>query len=151
MGAFQNANLSVQSVTNTFFWPNTNTECYLVFRSHQIPNIEYYPVLRKSEFGIQIVLIGLTIWTLNTKYWKIYNFLAKKATKINIFVSYKTFCSKNLLNYLDRYLDRYRIQFGIEIIWIPNMNTVIRANHSNSIWIPNYLSQPACHRHGSWH
>ena len=41
-----------QSVTNTFFGPNTNTEYYSVFRNHRIPNIEYYSVLRKSEYRI---------------------------------------------------------------------------------------------------
>ena len=43
---------TAQSVTNTFFWPNTNTEYYSVFRSHRILNIEYYSVLRKSKYRI---------------------------------------------------------------------------------------------------
>ena len=32
----------------------------------------------------------------------------------------------------------YRILFGIEKIRIPNINTTIRSNYSNSIRIPNY-------------
>ena len=41
-----------QSVTNTFFWPNTNTEYYSVFRNHQILITEYYSLLRKSKYQI---------------------------------------------------------------------------------------------------
>ena len=36
----------------------------------------------------------------------------------------------------------YGILFSIEIIWIPNTNTTIWSNYSNSIQIPNYLSHP---------
>ena len=39
----------------------------------------------------------------------------------------------------------YRILFGIEKIRIPNTNTTIRSNYSNSIRIPNYSSHPGCH------
>ena len=61
-----------QSVTNPFFWPNTNTEYNLVVRNHQIPNIEYYLVLRISEYRIWIVLFGQTNRIQNTKYWIVY-------------------------------------------------------------------------------
>ena len=37
---------------------------------------------------------------------------------------------------------KYWIILGIEIIRIPNTNTTIRSNYSNSIWIPNYSSHP---------
>ena len=64
-----------QSVTNTFFWPNTNTEYYSVFRNHRISN---------------------TIW-----YWENPN-------------------------------TEYRILFGIKKIRIPNTNSTIRSNYSNT-------------------
>ena len=60
-----------QSVMNTFFWQNTNTEYYSVFRNHRIPNIEYYSVLRKFEHRIPN-----TIWyqeNPNTDYEKYYS------------------------------------------------------------------------------
>ena len=73
-------------------------------------------------------------------------------------ISYMKFSLTNLWNYSNRYSYRYlntqilfgvakktQILFGIEIIQIPNMNTTIRSNDSNSNWIPNYLSHPAGH------
>ena len=42
----------LQSVTKTFYRPTMNTKYYSVFRNHQIPNIEYYSVLRESKYRI---------------------------------------------------------------------------------------------------
>ena len=53
-------------------------------------------VLRKSEDPIQIVPFGPTIRIPNTKYQIVYKILKKNGTKINIFVSYKTFGFENL-------------------------------------------------------
>ena len=83
----------------------------------------------------------------------------EKGNLNNIYVSYKTFCFNNLWNHSDRYLDhylntqmlfgvpkklntKYKILFGIEIIWIPNSNTTIWSNYLNSIRIPKYSSHP---------
>ena len=72
-----------QSVTNTFFQPNTNTEYYLVFRNHQI---------------------------------------------------------SNTIRYCENPITKYRILFGIEKIQIPNMNSTIGSNYSNTKYlIPNSI------------
>ena len=67
-----------QSVTNTFFWPNTINEYYSTFRNHRVPNIKYWYWQNPNTeyqilFGIEKILIRnmnstirLTIWTLNT-------------------------------------------------------------------------------------
>ena len=72
-----------QSVTNTFFLTEDEYQILFGFRNHQILNIEYYSlffkntnteyysVSRKSEYRIRIVLFGLTIRILNSKYQKI--------------------------------------------------------------------------------
>ena len=57
------------------------TEYYLVFRNHRIPNIEYYSVLRISEYRIGIVLFVLTIRIPNTKYRIVYKILEKRQLK----------------------------------------------------------------------
>ena len=139
-----------------------NTEYRILFGSEKILilNTEYYSVLKKSESRIWIVLIGLSIWIPNNKYWIRYKSLEKKAKKINIFVSNKTFSFLNIgWNYSDRYSNRYLntrivfgvpqipnteycILFGIEIIQILITNTTTRSNYLNSIWIPNYCSHP---------
>ena len=77
------------------------TEFRILFSVEKIRilNTEYYLVSRKSECQIWIVLFGPTIWIPNTKYRIVYYILKK----IKVFVSYKTFCSANLWNYLDRY------------------------------------------------
>ena len=41
--------------------PNTDYQILFGIEKIEIPNTEYYLVLRKSEFQIQIVLFGLTI------------------------------------------------------------------------------------------
>ena len=159
-------------MTNTFFWPNRNTEYYLVFRNHRIPNIVDYLVLRKFKDQIPNTSryeentntnTNSTIRSnySNTKYWipnSIQNF-GKNETKIKIFFPYKTFCSENMWSYLDRYSvqlfeypntiwgeknlnTEYRILFGIGKILISNTNTTIRSHYLNSILIPNYLSHP---------
>ena len=97
-----------------FFWPNTNTEYFSVFRNHRIPNIEYYSVWRKLEYQI-----SNTIWyqeNPNTEYKYYYSIqlfeyqilqhiqhFGKNETKIKTFVPYKTFCYEILWNYSDRY------------------------------------------------
>ena len=144
------------------FQKSPNTEYRILFgiEKTQIPNTKYSSLLRKSKFQIGIVLFGLNIWIPNTKYQIVYTLLEKKkATKINKFISYKTFCLNFLWNYLDRYSDlylntqilfgvpkklntKYQILFVTEMIRIPNMNTSIWSNYSNSIPIPNYSSQP---------
>ena len=100
------------------FQKEPNTEYWIVFgiEKIRIVNTEYYSVMRKSEYRMQKVWFGLTIWIPKTKYRIAYKVLGKKSTKINIFVSYKTFCSENLWNYSDRYLVGYsntRILFGV--------------------------------------
>ena len=135
-------------ISNTIrYWENPNTEYRILFgiKKIRIPN---------TNSTIRIVLFGRTIRIPNS----IENF-GKNETKIKIFVPYKTFCSENMWNYSDRYSvqlfeypntirgakkPEYRILFGIEKIRIPNTNTTIRSNYSNSIRIPNYSSHPGC-------
>ena len=61
-----------KSVRNTFFWRNTNTRYYSVFRNHRISNIEYYSVLRKFYklilFGIKKIRILNTNSTIRSNY-----------------------------------------------------------------------------------
>ena len=90
---------------NFFFMKQrvTNTEYYLVFRNHQISNTIRYcenPITEyQILFGIEKIQIPNMNSTIgsnysNTKYLipnSIQNIVVK-ATKMNIFVSYKTFC-----------------------------------------------------------
>ena len=98
-------NTEYRIMNTIWYWQNPNTK-------YQIP------------FGIEKNLIpnmNSTIWSnySNTKYLtpnSIQNF-GKKTTKINIFVSYNTFCLEILWNYSDRYSDWYLntwILFGVQ-------------------------------------
>ena len=108
------------------FQKSLNTKYWIVFGIEKIgiPTTVDYFVLRKSEYQIQIVLFGLTIWIQNTKYLIVYKLVEKNATEINIFVSYETFCSQILCNYLVKYLVQYsnaQIVFGVPEKRIPNI------------------------------
>ena len=48
-----------------FFWPHSNTQYYLVFRNHQIRNIEYYSLLRKFETQILFAIEKIRIPNMN--------------------------------------------------------------------------------------
>ena len=140
---------SDQSVTSTFFWririrkiirfsKITEYQISNTILHWENPNTEY-----RILFGIEKIVIpnrNSTIWSYysNTKY---NFFFGKNATKINIFVSYKTFCFKFFWNYSNRYLDQYsntQILFGVpKKIKYQLPNTTIWSNYSTSIWIPN--------------
>ena len=68
-----NSMLLGQSVTNTFVTPNTNTKYYSVFRNNWILNTKYYLGVRKSEYGLRVVVFGLNIRIMNIKYWIVTN------------------------------------------------------------------------------
>ena len=61
------------------FQKSPNTEYWILFgvEKIQIPTIEYYSVLRKSEHQIRMLLFRLTIWVPNTEYQKVKLFLEK--------------------------------------------------------------------------
>ena len=122
------------------------------------PNTKYWI----SKYRIWILLFGPTIRIRNNEYRIVYNFFWKNSTKINRFVSYKTFCSENLWNHSNRNLvwysniqilfgiqknpnTEYQILYGVKKIRIPNTNTAVWSNYSNNIWILNYLSHPVAH------
>ena len=75
------------------FHKSSNTEYWILFgiKKIWIPNTKYSSILRKSEYQIQIVLFGITIWKPNNKYRIVQKKFWKKSAKINIFISYKTF------------------------------------------------------------
>ena len=101
--------------------PNMNTEYYLAFINHRIPNIEYYLVLRKpkcrrlntirywekSKYLIRIVLFGLTIQIRNTKYRMVNKILEKRQLKSTYMSDTRHLKNKKIKNYSDRYFDQY--------------------------------------------
>ena len=164
-------NLSIKGHSvkkNLFFLPNMNTEYYSVFRNHWIPNIEYYSVLRKSEyqilFGIKKIRIPNSTIPSNysnteylipnsiqhfgenetkTRYLShTIHFVLKVCETIwtGIWANYSN--TRILFGVPKSLNTKYQILFSIEKIRIPNMNNTIRSNYLNSIWIPNYLSHP---------
>ena len=144
------------------FQKSLNTEYWILFgiEKIRIPNTKYYSVSRKSEYRLQIVLFGLTIRIPNTKYQIVYNILEKTKLKLRFLFHTRHFVLKICeiiwtgirFNYSNTQIlfgvpknpnTKYRILFSIEKIRIPNTNTTIRSNYSNSIRIPNYSSHPA--------
>ena len=65
------------------FQKEPNTEYWIVFGIEKIRilNTEYYSVMRKSEYRMQKVWFGLTIWIPKTKYRIAYNVLKKNQLK----------------------------------------------------------------------
>ena len=149
--------------------PNTNTEYYLVFRNHQIPNTkdyslyipntEYYSVSIKSEYQMWIILFSLTTRIPNTKYQIVYKVLEKIKLKERFLFHTRHFvlkiCETIRTGICSNYLNT-RILFGLPKTWISNTKYYsysvlrksqyrrrIQSNTSNGIWISNYLSHPA--------
>ena len=112
------------------FHKSPNTKYWVLFGIEEtwIPNTKYYSVSRKSNYRIRIVLFGLTIQIPNTKYWIVYNILEEEKTKIKIFVPYKTFCSKIMWNYTDKY--------SVQLFEHPN---TIRCAKKPEYQIPNTI------------